>query len=176
MTQNPTPTMKRTIESLPKTKHALVIQGSTAIKQNACIKIVDWATRNGIPVHASFANQYNIPLWIGSRLIAGNENAYDNYMLAKEGYTIHQTPESFIKTLADNLLPDGYVDEGEGESQWISIEDRLPENDDWVLVWIETEHYAKISYYRPNIGGWGGKNYNVAHWMPLPQPPKTKKP
>ena len=70
---------------------------------------------------------------------------------------------------------------------WISINDRLPENDDRVLVW-ENKTYQHVlppeygyciwAYY--DAGKWLDENmveYNnnsdwtITHWMPEPPPP-----
>ncbi len=31
--------------------------------------------------------------------------------------------------------------------KWISVEDRLPEDDDWQLVWLGGEHYPRRGAY-----------------------------
>lgn len=56
-------------------------------------------------------------------------------------------------------------------SNWISVKDRLPENDDKVLCCTRTAKGIQniiIGYY---MGGmWRcGMNNNVTHWMPLPE-------
>ncbi len=61
------------------------------------------------------------------------------------------------------------------KSEWISVKDRLPENDDRVLVYLDSERsYTKIDtdriYYRG--GQWVRWGNDVTHWMPLPTPPK----
>ena len=62
-------------------------------------------------------------------------------------------------------------------SEWISVKDRLPENDMGVLVfdtisglilmctfWRDTEHEDEIGYF----GGYSIANdEGVTHWMPL---------
>jgi hypothetical protein len=66
--------------------------------------------------------------------------------------------------------------------EWISVEDRLPEDGTRVLCWYQYYHYGKeaitpeygIGYYWK---GWGGevacgKDCKVLYWMPLPEPPK----
>ncbi len=69
---------------------------------------------------------------------------------------------------------------------WISVNDRLPENDDRVLVW-ENKTYPRVlppEYGYCNFAHYDGtwtdddmKDYNnnsdwtVTHWMPLPPPP-----
>ena len=59
---------------------------------------------------------------------------------------------------------------------WISVKDRLPENDDHVLCCTETKAGRKgivLGYY---MGGmWRcGMNSNVTHWQPLPTMPEEE--
>lgn len=76
--------------------------------------------------------------------------------------------------------------------EWISVEDRLPEQDGWYLVfapgyWGKRQSYGidgmacsnfKHNYKdhwgieRKSSRGWSGI---VTHWMPLPEPPKGEK-
>lgn len=66
------------------------------------------------------------------------------------------------------------------DSEWINVRDRLPQNGNNVLVWLEYEH-AKIG--RMHYGKWlvnvdnGLRqsrcgHYTVTHWQPLPEGPK----
>jgi hypothetical protein len=60
--------------------------------------------------------------------------------------------------LADHLISNGVI-----AQEWISVEDRLPEEGEHILVcysdgWI-------CDQYTPFDDG-------VTHWMPLPEPPK----
>lgn len=86
-------------------------------------------------------------------------------------------------------------------SEWISVEDRLPEIGDWVLLfvyrgtWLDSngsdygKHCCCVGGYKGPRGkdeGWRdndiptwnqfGPDYytsnDVTHWMPLPEPPK----
>ena len=75
---------------------------------------------------------------------------------------------------------------------WIDVNDRLPENDDEVLVWpyIDNEAGVITAQYNPWEGGeyykkwmysvyqpsWGDEYFEtkVTHWQPLPSPPKQK--
>lgn len=63
--------------------------------------------------------------------------------------------------------------------EWISVEDRLPENEQMVLT-IDTVGEMQVCFYET---AWEGifqqfhglvKIYNITHWMPLPEPPETK--
>jgi len=66
-------------------------------------------------------------------------------------------------------------------SEWISVKDRLPQEDDPVLVWDIASPYSEfvdIGYYDPHSApdtGWRCNEYmnrSVTHWMPLPEPPQ----
>ena len=72
--------------------------------------------------------------------------------------------------------------------QWISVDDRLPDNKehDWVLAQVVEDngymHIPKVMEYRKSKNDWFGETYGwlsdhngaftVTHWMPLPEPPK----
>lgn len=61
-------------------------------------------------------------------------------------------------------------------AEWISVKDRLPEDDSHVICCTVTKKGTKniiIGYYMD--GAWRcGMNSNVTHWMPLPEPPKPQ--
>ena len=65
-------------------------------------------------------------------------------------------------------------------NNWISVKDRLPEQNLNVLAWIKlgTSQYPFIETASGNpeiCSGW--KHYNkdqVTHWQPLPEPPKEE--
>ena len=52
--------------------------------------------------------------------------------------------------------------------QWISVEDELPKERDWYLIYDASMSHDVCMWY----GDCWGNCYNVTHWMPLPQPPK----
>ena len=72
----------------------------------------------------------------------------------------------------------------QSRSEWISVEDRLPEEGEWVLL-----HYGDWVYYgmlwwkdrgSPLVwkviyaeGGLDTAKGKVTHWMPLPAPPEA---
>lgn len=83
-------------------------------------------------------------------------------------------------------------------SEWISVEDRLPEDDPEIKKHIEGDSFGLLTvlvyngvvkqtnrffcnapkFGLPKTNGWEWASLNVAHWMPLPEPPggETKKP
>ena len=72
--------------------------------------------------------------------------------------------------------------------EWISVDDRLPDNKehDWVLAQVVEDngymHIPKVMEYRQSKNDWFEETYGwlsehngaftVTHWMPLPEPPK----
>lgn len=59
------------------------------------------------------------------------------------------------------------------EQQWIPVSERLPQDDEDVLVWVNGTH--RDMAYRDE-GVWYDEEHNhlknITHWMPLPKPPK----
>lgn len=72
------------------------------------------------------------------------------------------------------------------ELKWISVEDRMPENWQEVLVWYEYYHYKReqvlpeygLATYFKEYGFTGedmnGTQVKVLAWMPLPEPYKPE--
>jgi hypothetical protein len=61
------------------------------------------------------------------------------------------------------------------QSQWVSVEDRLPESGIEVLTWGSHSH-PSISYYSTLDSKWNDAAdpawlTGITHWMPLPTPP-----
>lgn len=108
-----------------------------------------------------------------------------------------KTPEEMAEEYADLCvsdayyapLKDGFLAGYKAAQQWISVKDRLPEEDVAVLI------YGQILNDPPDILGvrrryngdqvwkhtWESENDfiyqedDVTHWMPLPEPPKEEK-
>ena len=62
-------------------------------------------------------------------------------------------------------------------SGWISVEERLPEIYEVVLIYVDGRMaQAALSYenrwYCTGFGTYIHDSYKVTHWMPLPEPPK----
>lgn len=78
------------------------------------------------------------------------------------------------------------------QSQWVSVNERLPEDDHSVNKHIEGEKFGFLTvlayngvvkqtnrffcnatqFGLPKTCGWEWASSNVTHWMPLPEPPK----
>ena len=87
------------------------------------------------------------------------------------------------EAVADYLL-----DSGVTVQEWISVEDRLPDNKehDWVLAQVVEDngfmHIPRVMEYRQAKNDWFEETYGwlseydgvftVTHWMPLPPLPK----
>lgn len=63
-------------------------------------------------------------------------------------------------------------------SQWISIRDELPKEDDKVLVYsVENAHHYGIGFYSKTYQSFFVNRFaddGVTHWMPLPKEPKPE--
>nr|BDD47636.1 hypothetical protein 3 [Moraxellaceae bacterium] len=65
------------------------------------------------------------------------------------------------------------VKKHQGESVWVSVDERLPDKDGEYLVFIRNEFlgYQFVALFTTDTGvRWSISD--VTHWMPLPQPPK----
>lgn len=69
----------------------------------------------------------------------------------------------------------GWNDAVDNMSKWISVDERLPENQFLVLVYVhnsyELVHWNAYDEIWEHKFGWFNKG-EVSYWMPLPEPPK----
>ena len=88
-----------------------------------------------------------------------------------------------FEDVADYLITNGVT-----VQEWISVDDRLPDNKeyDWVLAQVVEDngfmHIPTVMEYRQSKNDWFEETYGwlsdhngaftVTHWMPLPEPPK----
>lgn len=63
-------------------------------------------------------------------------------------------------------------------AEWISVEERLPENGVKVLVYsAENKNDYEIGAYSDTYKGFFVRQFcyeNITHWMPLPRTPKER--
>ena len=60
------------------------------------------------------------------------------------------------------------------KQEWISVDERLPEENVRVLVWLQdnAQQFIHIDTDRRLHGKWVRWVTDVTHWMPLPEAPK----
>lgn len=60
--------------------------------------------------------------------------------------------------------------------KWIPVTERLPEEDERVLVYLSPKDftYTRIDTDRLLFGKWTRWGKRVSHWMPLPQAPRKE--
>ena len=75
-------------------------------------------------------------------------------------------------------LADGLIAHGVTVQEWISVDDRLPEDDSDTLAYLQIGEEGRIYPANYAKGVWFDCIFNTpvtestTHWMPLPQPPK----
>ena len=80
---------------------------------------------------------------------------------------------SFTEYLADHLISNGVM-----VQEWVSVDDRLPEDDSDVLAYSRIGEESRIYPACYTNGVWFDCVFNVpatdmtTHWMPMPNPPK----
>ena len=71
--------------------------------------------------------------------------------------------------------------EESSQPRWIPVTERLPNNDDFVIVTVKDESgdspyiYSDFGWYLDRAGCWivnTEQRTDITHWMPLPKPPK----
>lgn len=81
--------------------------------------------------------------------------------------------EEKIKRIADHLISNGVT-----VQEWISVNDRLPEEKVNCIVHYKHAYCDNDDYWAIGICFYNGEkfqmdwSYKVTHWMPLPKPPK----
>ena len=86
----------------------------------------------------------------------------------------------FQKLMVDRLIAHGVT-----VQEWISVDDRLPENDVMVIGYTPCDGFMFVGYYHEEpqydwkvwrivtaMRSTKVMTKKVTHWMPLPQPPK----
>ena len=85
----------------------------------------------------------------------------------------YNIPHKFKEKIADYLISNGVT-----AQEWISVEDRLPEDDSDVLAYSRIGEESRIYPACYSNGVWFDCVFNApatdttTHWMPMPNPPK----
>jgi hypothetical protein len=92
--------------------------------------------------------------------------------------------ERSVKTIYSAMLsvaPTAALEKGDGRDAWISVEERLPENDQIVAFVVKAEQESPNWHLNGHVLGgtyhenWGfstpGVGHRASHWMPLPAAP-----
>ena len=60
-------------------------------------------------------------------------------------------------------------------SEWIPVSERLPQDDQRVLVWSQSNglHIAYLDWQRQWRDADDNYGKKITHWMPLPDPPEV---
>lgn len=97
------------------------------------------------------------------------------------GSTIGNNLQSrFVERIADHLIENGVTvgKDNNVPSKWISVKDRLPEDDSDVLAYLRIGEEGRNYPANYAKGMWFDCIFNTpatentTHWMPLPEPPK----
>ena len=59
-----------------------------------------------------------------------------------------------------------------GYRGWISVEERMPEDNEKILVYTESGKSAVARWSQRQNRWMASGNLSVTHWMPLPEPPE----
>ena len=87
---------------------------------------------------------------------------------------IIQPGQKTLGDIADHLIANGVT-----VQEWISVKDRLPENNQWALCFMKDKSFGTFRVFQWNYVDWRWNDGNewfdekdVTHWMPIPRPPK----
>ena len=73
------------------------------------------------------------------------------------------------RNIADHLISNGVT-----VQEWVSVEDRLPEENTTVIVATDNEIVFQCLYSYDGWDLWDDNDVNITHWQPMPQPPKVE--
>ena len=70
--------------------------------------------------------------------------------------------------IAEKLIANGVT-----VQEWVSVEDRLPEENTTVIVATDNGIVFQCLYAYDGWDLWDDNDVNITHWQPMPQPPKV---
>ena len=85
---------------------------------------------------------------------------YDNNMICDQK----------IEGLADDVMD--IIAHGVTLPQWISVDDRLPDENTTVIAATDNGIVFQCLYAYDGWDLWDGNEVNITHWQQMPQPPK----
>ena len=100
-------------------------------------------------------------------------NIYLPMMAGSDTIGEYNIPHKFKREIADYLISHGVT-----VQEWVSVDDRLPEEKVNCIVHYKHAYCDNDDYWAIGICFYDGEkfqmglSYKVTHWMPLPQPPK----
>ena len=73
----------------------------------------------------------------------------------------------FSEFLADFMIANGVT-----VQEWVSVEDRLPEENTTVIAATDKGIVFQCLYDYDGWDLWDGNEINITHWQPMPEPPE----
>lgn len=81
-----------------------------------------------------------------------------------------------IEELVDYLISNGVTVTNVGcKSEWISVEERLPNEDDEVLIYSSYYHRIRVGAHLPSYIKYCNNSDRITHWMPLSEAPNAER-
>ena len=94
-------------------------------------------------------------------------------------YVDYGAAVSFLTDQESEDIAQILIDNGVTVQKWISVKERLPENDQWALCFMKDKSFGTFRVFQWNYIDWQWNDGNewfdekdVTHWMPLPSLPK----
>lgn len=93
----------------------------------------------------------------------------------KEPNYLHTCDSEMLDRVYRDVFMIGY-EAAQKDLGWISVKERLPEDEGWYLVHFNNSECCDIDYFDKSINRWTGDEINepsdVDYWMPIPELPK----
>lgn len=70
------------------------------------------------------------------------------------------------------LIAEEHYKAAHNGSGWISVEERLPNEDDEVLIYSSYYHRIRVGAHLPSYIKYCNNSDRITHWMPIPEAPK----
>lgn len=105
----------------------------------------------------------------------------DYPLLGEAADAIEELSKKYLASEVDNTNLTGWLAEEHAKHLWIPMTERLPEEGEFVLVYGDlypNKHDGGVIAVSKRVD-WNywqgfGRERDITHWMPLPQPPKEE--